>query len=210
LSNDDEADDEAEGLSYYDLRISGVENELRKAIGKDKNLYYDWQDLEDFSGTKKNNSSKSESKSNVKKKTAKAKDWTEPDWLDEADWRNLKIIKKYCDQGKYGEAMDHARDCDTVIREEIPGDIWKKMGGELTKTGEEKLKAASSYYGDTPDANNANLIFSTTSTALLVSILDGVINIDYCVRAELANRGVDKHGDWVGFDQAAKLLKVKK
>ncbi len=31
--------------------------------------------------------------------------------------------------------------CDSVIREEIPPDVWKRMGAQLTKTGEEKLKA---------------------------------------------------------------------
>ena len=36
--------------------------------------------------------------------------------------------------------MEHARSCDTVIREEIPGDIWKKMGGQLTPSGEAKLR----------------------------------------------------------------------
>lgn len=73
--------------------------------------------------------------------TNKKKDWTEPKHLDQSDWRALKVIKKYCDEGDYREAMEYARSCDTVIREEIPGDIWKKMGGQLTKTGEEKLKA---------------------------------------------------------------------
>lgn len=206
MSNDDEADEESEGLSYYDLRISGVESELRKLAGKDKDLYYVWKDEEDISGTKKNSSSKSEKKSSVKKQ----KDWTEPDWLDKADWGNLKIIKKFVDQGKYKQAMNHAMNCDTVIREEIPGDIWKKMGGELTKTGEGKLKASASYYGDTPDANNPKFIFQTTSTNLLVMILDKGIDINYCVREELANRGLNQHGDWVGFDEAAKIHKIKK
>ena len=37
--------------------------------------------------------------------------------------------------------MNRAMETDTIVREEIPGDIWKKMGGQLTKTGEERLKA---------------------------------------------------------------------
>jgi hypothetical protein len=163
------------------------------------------EETEELSGTKKSNR-----KSASEKKVVKKKDWTEPEWLNEADWRNLKIIKKYCDQGKYKEAMNHAMDCDTVIREEIPGDIWKKMGGQLTKTGEEKLKASASYYGDTPDANNPKFIFQTTSTNLLVMMLDGGLDVNYCVREELANRGLDQRGDWVGFEQAAKIHKIKK
>jgi len=299
LSNDDEADDEAEGLSYFDLRISGLENELKKVAGKDNDLYYDWH--EGVSGTKKNSSSKSNSKSKVKKK----KDWTEPEWLDKADWNNLKIIKKYCDQGKYKEAMNHAMDCDTVIREEIPGDIWKKMGGQLTKTGEEKLKAAKGkstskeaepkkqtivfnttiralkgvierewdleltdadyielldiaqersvnfyevvtemhpnltafmtqmagalkiwdqtkgkseeksrekfdprFYANRKDDDNPSFIFSLTSSKLLAEAIQGDFDLIYLVRRELANRGQDSKGKWVGFDEAKKIHRV--
>ena len=164
MSNDDEADDEAEGLSYYDLRISGLENELRKVAGKDKDLYCVWPEEEDVSGTKKNSSSKSAKKSNVKKKTQK--DWTEPEWLNKADWSNLKIIKKYCDQGKYKEAMSHAMDCDTVIRDEVPGDLWKKMGGTLTPHGEEKLKAAQGKSFPKVAEKKKTIVFNSTVRAL--------------------------------------------
>ncbi len=299
MSNDDEEDEESDNCSYYDLRISGLENELRKVAGKDKNLYYVWKDEEDVSGTKKKGSSKSERKSNVKKQ----KDWTEPDWLDKADWNNLKIIKRYVDQKKYKEAMNHAMNCDTVIREEIPGDIWKKMGGELTKTGEEKLKALQSksspkgaeekkkkqtivfnstiralkgvierewdleltdgeyieildiaqehsvnfyevvtdidpnltafmtqmagalkiwdktaekskakfdprYYANRKDDDNPSFIFSLTSSKLLAEAIEGDFDLIYLVRRELANRGQDSKGKWVGFDEAAKIHRI--
>jgi len=303
MSNDDEADEEADGLSYYDLRISGLENELRKVATKDNDLYYDWH--EGVSGTKKNSSSKSEKKASVKKKTQK--DWTEPEWLDKADWNNLKIIKKYVDQKKYKEAMNHAMDCDTVIREEIPGDIWKKMGGQLTKTGEEKLKAAQGksspkvaeekkkkptivfnmtvralkgvierewdleltdgeyieimdiaqersvnfyevvtdihpnltafmtqmhyalkiwdqttgksegksrekfdprFYENRKDDDNPSFIFSLTSSKLLAEAIKGDFDLIYLVRRELANRGQDSQGKWIGFDEAAKTHRI--
>ncbi len=70
-------------------------------------------------------------------------DWTEPKHLDPADWLNLKIIKKYYDEGKIEEAMHHAMynaDTDTVIREEIPPNVWVAIGGSLTPTGKEKLR----------------------------------------------------------------------
>jgi hypothetical protein len=68
-------------------------------------------------------------------------DWTEPKHLDPADWRNLKIIKKYYDEGQYEEAMHHAMyNADTVIREEIPPNVWVAIGGSLTPTGKEKLR----------------------------------------------------------------------
>ena len=79
-------------------------------------------------------------KSKTMKKTVTKSDWTKPKYLGSSDWRDLKTIKDYCDEDNYQSAMSHAMNCDTVIREEIPSDIWKKMGGKLTPTGEEKLK----------------------------------------------------------------------
>ena len=71
----------------------------------------------------------------------KPKDWTEPKHLNEADWNSLKHIRKLCNKREYQEAMDYARyNCDTIIREEIPPNIWLKMGGQLTSTGWEALK----------------------------------------------------------------------
>jgi len=60
--------------------------------GGEMNIFEDapMGESEDLNGVKK--------KVTAKKKAAK--DWTEPEWLDKADWNNLKIIKKYCDQGK--------------------------------------------------------------------------------------------------------------
>lgn len=319
MSSDDEEElDEDEGsFSYYDLRLSGLENELRKVAGKDRDLYYDWKDKEDVSGTK-NSSSKHNStlrnnvplldgtKNKAMKKTIKKKDWTEPEWLNQADWQNLKVIKKYCDKGDYKSAMNHAMNCDTVIREEIPPDVWKKMGGQLTKTGEEKLKAMKQksspkiteqikktiipfndgvcilkgvierewdleltdgdyieildiaqernsnlseivnaihvnasefliimrkaleewdkktgksveksrekfypeFYAKRKDEENPGFVFSLTNTKVLTEALQGEFDLVYLVRRELANRGLDSKGKWVGFDEAKKIHRV--
>ncbi|MDI1355766.1 MAG: hypothetical protein PSX36_12665 [bacterium] len=270
--------------------------------GGEMNIFDDapMGESEDLNGIKKNK------KPVVKKKTSKA-DWTEPEWLDEADWRNLKIIKKYVDQGKYKDAMNHAMDCDTVIREEIPGDIWKRMGGQLTKTGEEKLKATKGkptpkvseekkkkptivfnmtvralkgvierewdreltdgdyieileiaegrnsnfadvvngidsnlkdfsttmweamkewdktagkseeksrakfdprFYANRKDDDNPSFIFTGTSSKLLAEAIEGDFDLIYLVRRELANRGQDSKGKWVGFDEAKKIHRI--
>jgi hypothetical protein len=280
--------------------------------GGDMNIFEDDQvgETEELNGVRKSGKNLEVPKkvSNVdtmKKKTTKTKDWTEPEWLGEADWRNLKIIKKYYDQGKYKEAMNHAMDCDTVIREEIPGDIWKKMGGQLTKTGEEKLKAKQGktsavvkepnkpkqtivfnstirvlkgvierewdleltdgeyieildiaqeqsvnfydviteihpnltafmtqmgmalklwdktsekskgkfdpkFYANRKDDDNPSFIFSGTSSKLLAEAIKGDFDLIYLVRRELANRGHDGKGKWVGFDEAAKTHRIQK
>lgn len=67
--------------------------------------------------------------------------WTEPEHLDHKDHDDLKLINKLYKEGKYMEAMNYARNsCDTIIREQIPPDIWLKMGGTLTPAGEERLR----------------------------------------------------------------------
>lgn len=73
--------------------------------------------------------------------TKKYPSWTTPKWLNEFDHQRLKHIYDLYKAGEMKEAFDYACwNCDTVIREEIPGDIWVKLGGTLTKAGEEKLK----------------------------------------------------------------------
>lgn len=79
-------------------------------------------------------------KKKTKKQNTKQQDWTEPKYLNVADHRTLKQIKSLYDEGNKRAAMDIAMNADTVIREEIPPDIWVAMGGSLTRTGEEKLK----------------------------------------------------------------------
>lgn len=70
--------------------------------------------------------------------------WTEPQYLDERDHLALKEIFRLCEAEKFEEAMEYAGILDTIVREEIPGDLWLQMGGTLTKAGEEKLKRNSS------------------------------------------------------------------
>ncbi len=67
-------------------------------------------------------------------------DWTEPEWLNPGDHWTLKQIKKHYENGDFEMAMNTATNADTVIREAIPGEIWKKIGGKLTPTGEERLR----------------------------------------------------------------------
>lgn len=55
------------------------------------------------------------------------------------------------------------------------------------------------------DATNAAFTFSGTSNALLLAIADGVLDADGLVRQELANRGLDQDGTWVGFDRAREI-----
>jgi hypothetical protein len=83
-----------------------------------------------------------------KKKTLKIPDWTEPKHLNESDWQSLKTIKKHYDKGEYAEAMNYAMyDADTAVREEIPPNVWQDIGGNLTATGQERLRKLIAKYG---------------------------------------------------------------
>lgn len=245
----------------------------------------------------------------MKKKTSKTKDWTEPEHLDKRDHAVLKEINRLYKAKKYKEAMNRAMETDTIVREEIPGDIWKKMGGQLTKTGEEKLRTKQGktsreinepkktkqtivfnstiralkevierewdleltdgdyieildiaqeqsvnfyevvtemhpnltafmtqmamalkiwdktignsetksrerfdpkFYANRKDDENPTFIFSLTNSKVLAEALRGDFDIIYLVRKELANRGLDSTGKWVGFDQAAKIHRIVK
>lgn len=123
MSNDDFEDEEQN--SYYDIRLSGTEAELKKVSGKDKTLYHVWDNEETIEG---------------KTKQRKIKDWTEPKHLSSYEHSLLKQIKKYYNMNEMGMAMEVANRGDTEVREAIPPSIWLEMGGRLTNTGYEKLK----------------------------------------------------------------------
>ncbi|MES2565496.1 MAG: hypothetical protein V4565_01440 [Bacteroidota bacterium] len=244
------------------------------------------------------------------KKQGKYPAWTTPKHLNAGDHYALKHIYDLYKAGKLSEAMDYASNsADTAIREEIPGDVWKKMGGQLTKSGEEKLKAKKGksspkvteqkkqkqtivfnstiralkgvieeewdleltdadyielldiaqersvnfyevvtemhpnltafmtqmagalkiwdqtkgkseeksrekfdprFYANRKDDDNPSFIFSLTSSKLLAEAIKGDFDLIYLVRRELANRGQDSEGKWVGFDEAAKIHRIAK
>lgn len=59
----------------------------------------------------------------MKKKTKIIKDWTEPEFLNRSDWRDLKLVKKYYDEGDLKQAMNYASRLETIVREEIPSSL---------------------------------------------------------------------------------------
>jgi len=55
------------------------------------------------------------------------------------------------------------------------------------------------------DHENPDFLFSITSTVLLLAIESGSIDPVLLARRELANRGVDRSGAWVGFPAATRI-----
>jgi hypothetical protein len=62
---------------------------------------------------------------------------------------------------------------------------------------------------DLPDEFNPAYIFQGTKAALLVRCL-GDIDLNALALDELANRGLNKDGHWVGFEQAKKEAAAEK
>jgi len=56
----------------------------------------------------------------------------------------------------------------------------------------------------TNDDENPKYMFQTTNTSLLSKIVSGELDPVDLARKEMANRGLNADGDWVGFDNAAK------
>jgi len=70
----------------------------------------------------------------------------------------------------------------------------------MTKKKEQDLKK----FDGREDALDPRFIFNSTANQLLTEALNGEFDINYLVRRELANRGLDEEGNWIGFDQAKK------
>lgn len=302
-----DSDNITHGVAYFSIKLIGSIADLKKIAGEDKEIVYDWDDSLEGAKKSRKNLEVPKKVSNVdtmKKKATTTEDWTEPEHLNKSDHAVLKEINRLYKAKKYKEAMNRAMETDTIVREEIPGDIWKKMGGQLTKTGEERLKAKHSkassemvkgekpkqtivfnstiralkgvierewdleltdgeyieildiaqeqsvnfydvvtemhpnmtafmtqmgmalkvwdktaekskgkfdarYYANRKDDDNPSFIFSLTSSKLLAEAIDGDFDLIYLVRRELANRGQDSKGKWVGFEEAKRIHRIE-
>jgi len=64
-------------------------------------------------------------------------------------------------------------------------------------------------YDDRKDELHPKFIFSLTATQLLTEALKGEFDLLCLVRIELANRGFDRDGKWIGFDKAKKIHRIQ-
>lgn len=60
------------------------------------------------------------------------------------------------------------------------------------------------------DSQNPVFIFSMTSTDLLLAAAAGLIDLNQLAREQLADRGLDANGKWIGFDNAARIWEVER
>lgn len=64
---------------------------------------------------------------------------------------------------------------------------------------------AGSRIGKIADDVNPAFTFQMTHKEILVKIISGEVSPTFLASMELANRGCDKAGNWVGFDEAQKI-----
>ena len=55
--------------------------------------------------------------------------------------------------------------------------------------------------GTTPDSENPLFLFQGTATKLLVMALNGEFDFATLARRELADRGLNLKGEWIGFQK---------
>lgn len=58
--------------------------------------------------------------------------------------------------------------------------------------------------GTIPDEENPLFLFSGTATELLIRLVRGEIDALQLAKKTLSDRGLDRDGKWVGFDEAQK------
>ena len=87
---------------------------------------------------KKNKNGKQESKTSMDYPA-----WTSPVHLEEKDHKDLKRFYELYKEGKFEVALQFTLNFDTIVREEIPTDIWEEIGGVVISTKEDETKEES-------------------------------------------------------------------
>lgn len=85
----------------------------------------------------------------------------------------------------------------------VKGDgVANQNNSRMTKATRQRLREQLASGGDSTDPS---YLFATTHTALLLAIAGGLVDPLQLAREQLANRGIDANGDWVGFDRARQI-----
>jgi hypothetical protein len=77
-----------------------------------------------------------------------------------------------------------------------------KPASRMTEAARERVRE---QLASGADDTNPEFLYSTTHTARLLAIDAGLIDATRLARGELANRGLDQDGTWVGFDRAREI-----
>lgn len=109
--------------------------------------------------------------------------WVTPEFLDDKDHEDLKSVYRLIKKGKKNEAYKLASRLDTMVRDEIPPQIWKSIGGKLTPFGEAELKRQKNSEDDSAKLESVNMSLDEYKLKVLASsqdknILDDLIKYE--------------------------------
>lgn len=105
-----------------------------------------------------------------------------------------------------------------LTNKHMPKEAIAKMLGVSVGTVNRVLKRALHPTPENPayqfakrlsDDLNPEFIFSNTDTSLLVMVAQGKIDSKFLAHKQLAARGLNASGQWVGFKEAEKFLSQK-
>lgn len=65
------------------------------------------------------------------------------------------------------------------------------------------------YLKEMTDEENPEYMFQGVPTSLVLKVALKKVDAIYQAKKELANRGFDKNGKWIGFPEAKKLWGIK-
>jgi len=86
-------------------------------------------------------------------------------------------------------------------------DLFVKLHEHFNKDGK-KIMVTIPENEEIRDSENPDYAFQGFDTKLLVSFADPKVDVHYYIRKELANRGLDNKGFWIGFEASKKLHRI--
>ena len=90
---------------------------------------------------------------------------------------------------------------------ETPHQIWTKDDAKTTPASPTFVVEPINDTHPCADDYDPRFMFSMIKTGLLVAAVRGEIDVQDLVKKELANRGLDWSGKWIGFAEAKSLAK---
>ena len=72
-----------------------------------------------------------------------------------------------------------------------------------TDYSKEEIETMATATSEIRDEVNPKFVLQGTATELLVQAASGRIDLNELARQELANRGLGRDGEWIGFEAAA-------
>ena len=71
------------------------------------------------------------------------------------------------------------------------------------------LKSLSEKTKNLPESQNPFFQLQVLPSWFLIGAVNGKLDIDALIRNELASRGINKSGEWVGFEKSFKVWEIE-